>query len=150
MPQKILITISEGLIGKIIAPALIEDGHRLVLLDKKAKNPVNLLTDNLNRYFKNVETVIHLAANSFWINRQEEGENVMMTFNVLRNSAENNVKRIVYASSINVYDYSTLYLEGKKIDESTPIVPHSKSNWKERKESVFHYSMSKIISEELI
>ena len=69
MPQKILITGSEGLIGKIIASALVEDGHDLVLLDKKSKHPVNLLTDKLDNYFKGVETVIHLAANSFWINR---------------------------------------------------------------------------------
>ena len=89
MSQRILITGSEGLIGRIITPELKKDGHELILLDKKSENPGNLLKDDITNYFKDIETVIHLAANSFWINSHEEGENIMMTFNVLNNSVKN-------------------------------------------------------------
>ena len=150
MPQKILVTGSEGLVGKIITPMLKEEGHELVLLDKRAEKPVNLLYDELDSYFSSVETAVHLAANTFWINQQKAVENVIMTWNILENSTKAKIKRIVYASSINVYDYSTLYLEGKKIDEKMPTMPHGKSDWKERKESVFHYSVSKMACEDLM
>lgn len=150
MPQRILVTGSEGIVGKIIVPALQKEGNELILLDKKSENPVNLLDDYILNYFNGIETVVHLAGNTFWIDKQKAGENVMMTFNVLEASRKANVQRIVYASSINVYDYSTLYLQGKNINAETPLSPHKKSEWKERKESVFYYSMSKITCEDLI
>ena len=149
MPQRILVTGSEGLIGKIIVPALKEEGNDLILLDKKAQKPVDLLHDEIESYFSGIETVVHLAGNTFWIDRQKAGENVIMTYRVLEASRILDVKRLVYASSINVHDYSRLYLKGGKIDKNTPIIPHAKSDWEERKESVFHYSMSKIMSEDL-
>ena len=150
MPQKILVTGSEGLIGRILVPELKKDGHELVLLDKKSENPVDLLNDDILNYFNGVDTVIHLAVNGFWINHKQAQENIDMTGNVLESAKNSGVERIVYASSINVYDYSTIYLDGKKINEETPLSPHAKSDWKERKESVIHYSQSKIYNEALV
>lgn len=148
--MKILITGAEGVVGRVIIPALEKEGHELILLDKSSKNPVNLLKDNLAPYFKGVETTIHLAVNGFWIDEKAAQDNVAMTWNVLEASRKAGVERIVYTSSINVYDYSRLYLEGEKIDSSTPLIPHAKSDWKERKESVFNYSASKILCEDLV
>ncbi len=150
MSQKILITGSEGLVGKILVPELKKDGHELILLDKKSENPIDLLKDDILNYFNGVETVIHLAVNGFWINHEQAQENIDMTENVLEVAKNSDVDRIVYTSSINVYDYSTLYLDGKKINEYTPLSPHAKSNWGEKNESVVHYSKSKIICEALV
>ena len=149
--QKILITGSEGLIGKIIIPALKKEGHNLILLDKKGKNPVDLLKDKIKPYFEGVETVIHLAIEGgLWDNKKKTLKNVEMLWNVLEACKKVNVKRIVNASSINVYNYSGLYLEKKKINSSTPLCPHAKENWKERKQISFYYSTSKILGENLV
>lgn len=151
MKQKILITGSEGLIGKILTKSLEKEGHKLVLLDKNSQKPVDLLNNNINPYFKNVDTVIHLAVNGFWIDEQKAEENVRMTGNVLDNCSRENVKRIIYTSSINVYNYSDLYLKGGKIDSSTPIIPHAKKDWKKSEgKSSFNYSLSKILCEDLV
>ena len=62
LKQKILITGSEGLIGTLLQKDLMNDDHDIILLDKKAKTPIDLLKDNIEKYFSNVDTVIHLAA----------------------------------------------------------------------------------------
>ena len=149
--QKILITGAEGLIGKIIIPALKKEGHSLILLDKKAKNPFDLLKDNIDSYFKGGDTVIHLAIEGgLWDNKEKTLKNVEMLWNVLEACNKANVKRIVNASSINVYNYSGLYLKKKKINSFTPLCPHAKENWKERNQTSFYYSTSKILGENLV
>ena len=147
--MKILITGSEGMIGKLLVKAL-KDENELCLIDKNSKNSVDLLKDNIKKYFNGIETVIHLAANSNpRQNKKSSEENVMITWNVLEACKNARVKRVVYASTVNVYDVESLYKSKKIITSSTPICPHTKTDWKAGKGGIF-YSISKILCEDLI
>ena len=147
--KKILITGSEGLLGKLTVGALKGDGHELILLDKIGENPVDLLKDEIDNYFSNIDTVIHFAANTRpWITDEEAKENIDITYNVLKACRKNQVNRIVYASSINVYDMNNLYGRDK-ITSETPIHPNTKVDWKAQKGGL-HYPISKITCEVIV
>jgi nucleoside-diphosphate-sugar epimerase len=146
--MRILITGSEGLLGKLSREALKE--NELVLIDKNARNSVNLLKEDINRNFIGVEIVIHLAANSNpRQDRKFAEENILMTWNVLEACKDAGVKRMVYSSSINVYDVEDIYNTNKKIEPTTPVSPHRKTQWVSGKGGVF-YPLSKILCENLI
>jgi len=147
--RKILITGSKGLLGKLTTEELKKEGYDLVLLDKKGENPVDLLKDNIEEYFSNVDTVIHFAAHPRpWINSEEAKENIDLTYNVLEACRKNKIQRIIYASSINVYDMNNLY-GIEKINNSTPLHPNTKVDWKEQKGGLF-YPISKITCEAMV
>ncbi len=145
MRKKILITGSEGLLGGLVKKTL-QGQHTLILLDKK------LNTDLLNKIeadFSGVDTAIHLAANSKpWISSEEARENIDMTYNVLEAVRKNDAKRVVFSSSLYVYNFAGIFFEGGRITTKTP---RSFIDPRERKApKFFYYKLSKIISENLI
>ena len=146
-PRRILITGSEGTIGKVVKKSLKDEGYNLVLLDKEAENPVDLLTDNLTPYFEGVDNVFHLAAHaSQFINQEKARENLDMVWRVLEASKNTGVNRIVNASSINVHDYNIMYLRGEKLTEETPIRMNTKVIWTAGEAKPF-YAYAKIFGE---
>jgi len=148
--MRILITGSEGVVGNVVVKTLEKDNHDLVLLDKRAEESVDLLKDRLEDYFKDIETVLHFAAYPrAWISKEQAHENFSMTWNVLEVCKKADVKRFIYASSLNVYDFEKIYLEGKRIDSSTPLFPHTKNNWSGGQKGGKFYGISKILSEKL-
>lgn len=150
-PQKILITGSEGLIGKLLRDSLREDKHEFVLIDKKTGT--DILTSDFSNYFKEVESVIHLAGCAGPnISQREMEENILMTVRVAHAAADNNITRIVYSSSIHVYDFSNRYFKHENIDTSTPLKVHSNPEYykDDSEKKVANYSLSKILSEKIL
>ncbi len=143
--MKILITDSEGTVGQVVKKALLE--HELILIDKKLG--IDILKDDLSGYFKGANLAIHLAANPQpYIDFEKAEENVLMMWNVLNASVSGEVKRIIFSSSIHVYDFDNLYREGKKITKDTPLKPNVKE-WKDGTGRGM-YSISKIMCENLL
>lgn len=122
--SSILITGSEGVIGKIISEEL-KKYHNLVLIDQK--KGIDILRDYIKPYFSKSEILIHLAANPAPnINQKEAEKNIEISKWVIEacDSAPN-LAKIVNASSINVYPYFRIYLLGKKITKETPLSANS-------------------------
>ena len=118
--SKILITGSEGVLGKIITPEL-GKYHNLILLDKNTG--INILATDIKPYFRNIETLIHLAANPAPnINWEEAEKNIELSRRVIKACySSRNLTKIINASSINVYSYFKIYNFGKKITKETPL-----------------------------
>ncbi|MBS3093283.1 NAD-dependent epimerase/dehydratase family protein [Candidatus Pacearchaeota archaeon] len=153
--QKILITGSEGLIGTLLQENLRSESHTIYRCDKKFSYPFDLLTDNFSDYFKDfeVDTVIHLAGYAGpKISREEMNENTEITARVAYTARKNNVKRIIFSSSIHVYDFSNMYERKEKINPETPVKVHSNPDYykDDAERKVSNYSKSKITSEVIL
>ncbi len=114
--KNILITGGAGFIGSHLVDKLIEK-NKLVVLDnfKSGKvefiqqyiqNPnfefhnVDLLTDDIERYFKNIDEVWHLAANpdvraALKDTKIDIEQNILVTYNVLEAMRKNDVRSII-------------------------------------------------------
>ena len=121
--MKILLTGSEGLIGKLIYEGLRKQ-YEIVGLDKKTG--VDILSSDLERYFLGADALIHLAANpSTQIDEQEAAKNVEIARRVIDACDKtNSLKTIINASSINVYDIMNLFNNGQKITSDTRLNPN--------------------------
>ncbi len=143
--MKILITGSEGTVGQVVKKALAD--NELTLIDKKLGG--DILKGDTSRYFKDKDLVIHLAANPQpWIGAEKAKENVLLMWNVLNSCVLNKVDRIIFSSSIHVYDFDNLYSGGKRITEDTPLKPNMKA-WTQGSGRGL-YSISKIMCENLL
>ncbi|MBI2672831.1 NAD-dependent epimerase/dehydratase family protein [Candidatus Woesearchaeota archaeon] len=128
LDNRILITGSRGTIGSIIAKHLKENGYQFITeLDKdNPENPVDLLKDDITHYFKNIDSVIHLAANSNpFIKKEEADKNVEIAKKVIGACKDSGIKRIINASSINVYPYASLFKKGEKLTNQTSFSPNT-------------------------
>ncbi|MBI2449022.1 NAD-dependent epimerase/dehydratase family protein [Candidatus Pacearchaeota archaeon] len=120
LDNKILITGSSGIIGGIITEYLKKDGYIVTELDiKNQDNNVDILLYDIFPYFYNVNTVIHLAANpNPFIGKIEADKNIEITKRVIDAcQGSRTVRRIINASSINVYPYRTI----DRITKETPL-----------------------------
>ena len=107
--NNILITGSSGLIGQILLQNL-PSKYTLSGIDLKTSSDsrtsvANLLNINeINHYYTNIDTVIDLAGisnlNADW--NQIYHNNIPVTYNSFEVAKQNNVKRIIYASSNHV------------------------------------------------
>ncbi|MCS7201047.1 MAG: SDR family NAD(P)-dependent oxidoreductase [Patescibacteria group bacterium] len=119
MVKKIIITGSSGTIGTRLSQKLLEKGYEIIGVDWK-KNRWDKDVENrtihldlrnrklvLEKLPKNVDFLIHLAANARVYNLVLEPslafDNIMTTFNILEFARLNNVKKIIFASSREVY-----------------------------------------------
>ncbi|MCC3145672.1 SDR family oxidoreductase [Halanaerobium sp. Z-7514] len=138
--MKILVTGGAGFIGSNIVDRLIELEHKVVVIDnfltghKEFINPkakfynIDLRDEKVNQIIKeeNITHIIHQAAQidvqlSLKDPAFDADNNIKGTINLLEVAAENDVKKIVYASSAAVYGEP----EYLPIDESHPIKPMS-------------------------
>ena len=126
--MKILITGSEGRIGRILTKELSKQ-HELILLDKNhPSNPVDILTDNITDYFPDINALVHLAANpNPFINEEEAEKNIEIAKRV-KEACKQSIflERIINASSINVYPYLDLYEAGEILTRTTPLSPNTR------------------------
>ena len=149
--KKILITGSSGLIGSVIIKNLGNKYEFSGLDIKPNKDYPELKTliinsnnlDSILPAFKNIDTVIHLAAN---VSEATEWDlvlnnNIILTRNIYEASKTNNIKKVIFASSNHAvgnfekdFPYKKI-VKGKyneidinniiKIDSSVPIRPDS-------------------------
>jgi UDP-glucose 4-epimerase len=139
----VLITGGLGFIGSNLANALYEDNEVMILDDMSSGRIENVreLMDNesieliegsisdlelLNRVLEGVDYVFHLAAipsvmESISSPQMTNSVNLTGTMNVLLASKDNNVKKVVYASSAAVYGDTDLV----PLTESVPTRPES-------------------------
>jgi len=87
-------------------------GRKFFLNKMNTKNfkfyRVNLLTDNLDKYFKNVQTVFHLAANAdvrYGLKHRDKDikQNIIVTHRILEQLYKNNIKKFIFSSTGSVY-----------------------------------------------
>ena len=136
--MKIFITGGNGLIGKKVVNILDRAGHKIFSFDKikKLKNTNNvtyfkgdiLKEKDLNKIFKNnkFDIVVHLAAN-LGVKKTEINSydclnvNIQGTKNILKACVKNKIKKIIFASSSEVYGNGNK----KPIVEGSELMPKS-------------------------
>jgi UDP-glucose 4-epimerase len=116
--KKVLVTGSSGFIGSHVADALEENGYKVKLFDAipskyKTKTQTEYIGDILNRddiekAMKNCDCIFHLAAQADIGSSSQDPtktiqNNIIGTQNILESARINNVKRIMFASTIYVY-----------------------------------------------
>jgi len=119
--KKILVTGSSGTIGTRLCEKLLEENYEIVGVDLKPNkwndkiNELTIIGDLRNKQTfenlpKNVDLVIHLAANARVYNLIVEPslarDNFEILFNTLEFCRKKNIKRFVFASSREVYGNS--------------------------------------------
>ena len=128
--MKILVTGGGGFIGSHLCDKLVKDGHSVTVIDnfcvgrksnlKNIKNKITIYKkdirnyDSIKKLFQKIDTVFHLAALADIVPSIENPDdyystNVTGTYNVLKLSSENNVKRFIYTASSSCYGIPNRY-----------------------------------------
>ncbi len=157
MTEKIMVTGGAGFIGSNLAKRLIDDKKEIRILDNLSSGSLQNLLDlgvtqkvekvdfmdyeATKKALKGVDTVYHLAAdigNVVYLHGSNAKElaamqyNLILDTNVLRACVENNVKCVIYASSVSVYSYKQ-QLTGaavfKEEDADTNVDPEGGYGW---------------------
>lgn len=150
-----IITGGAGFIGSHLAEALVNNGHKVIILDnfatgskknlKKIINKIQIIKKDIRNFnsikklFYKVDNVFHLAALADIVPSIENPEdyfttNVSGTFNVLKASVENKVKRFIYSASSSCYGIPKKY--------PTPEI--------EEISTKYPYALTKRLGEELV
>ena len=165
--MKILITGGAGFIGKYLVKYLLEKGENVSILDnfsnsdKKStilfeKNGVKIFEgditnfDDVSKATKDQEIVIHLAAK---ISVLESIKNPAETFrinvngtkNLLAICKNNNIKKVIIASSAAVYGEGEKGIKLKEETKKKPISPYGESKMKMEEEIKKNNEMNCII-----
>lgn len=151
--MKVLLTGNKGRIGSRVQMLLQDANHEIIEFDIADGFDIRN-QDNLNLKSQGCDVIIHLAA----IPHPQKGSieqyfriNVEGTFNVLQAAVQNNVKRVVYASSTGYYGLDSnikgvlrpLYLP---IDEKHPPATVHQQFYG----FLSAYNQSKVMSEQLL
>ena len=153
---KSVVTGGAGFIGSNLTNKLLDMGHKVIVLDnfvsgkrsnlsrhnKKNLKIVNIdisKSENLDKYFKKVDYVFHLAAlaeiiPSFKNPEKYFNNNVIGTLNVLNAAKKTKIKKMIYAASSSCYGAPKKFptSEKDKIDLKHP------------------YAVTKFVGEELV
>ncbi len=154
--MKILITGGMGFIGLHLVDYLLKKGNKIIVLDNFSNSNKNLIKkiqnknlriieghirkiDDIVNSMKNQEIVIHLAAK---ISVNESIENPNETFdvnvngtkNVLKACKQNNIKKLIVASSAAVYGEGDKKIKIKEEKKKNPISPYGESKMKMEEE----------------
>ena len=128
--MKILVTGGAGFIGSHLCEKLVLEGHSIKVIDNfsigrksnlnKIKNKIKIYNKDIRNYdlikklFKDIDVVFHLAALADIVPSIENPDeyystNVTGTYNVLKLSSENKVKRFIYTASSSCYGIPNQY-----------------------------------------
>jgi len=157
--MKSLVTGGAGFIGSNLVDELIKRGHFVVVLDNfstgrrsnlkhhKKKNikivNIDISKKNLDKYFKGVDYVFHLAALADIVPSIEKPDiyyqaNVFGTFNAVQSSIKSKVKKFIYAASASCYGFPKKFPTSEKENIKTEY-PYSFSKW-QGEELVMHWA----------
>lgn len=105
--MKIAITGGSGFIGTRLIKELERDGHECVIIDIADKAPVNILhQEKMNEAMAGCEAIYHLAAahrDDIFPRSEYYEVNSHGTKNVIKAAKENNIKQIIFTSTVAVY-----------------------------------------------
>ncbi|MGA1197408.1 MAG: NAD-dependent epimerase/dehydratase family protein [Candidatus Latescibacterota bacterium] len=131
--MNVLVTGSSGRIGHYAVQNLQDAGHRVLGVDIVSGQKTGLVVDltKSGEIYQalaraNAEAVVHMGA---WANpgvvpdTRTYGENVQGTFNLFQACAELGIKRVISASSAQVYGFAGAPPEFVRVDESHPTRP---------------------------
>lgn len=123
--RKVLVTGSSGMIGTRLCEKLIENQYNIIGVDWKdnrwnksidsltIKIDLRDLNKVLERAPRDIDLIIHLAANArvhnLVIDPSQALDNILLTFNILEFMRLYNVKRVIFASSREVYGNSSYH-----------------------------------------
>ena len=142
--SRCLVTGAAGFIGSHLVDRLVYEGHDVIAIDNEsaesnkrfywnagAENHVVDITDyiQIKDLFKDVEFVFHLASDariqaSFENPEKSIDVNCIGTLNVLNASANENISRVIFASTSSAYG-NTPYLPNKETDKNDCLTPYS-------------------------
>ncbi len=110
MGQQIVITGAAGTVAQTVAAAL-EGRHRLTLIDQRGQSDREMIRVNLSDFaalldrMPEADTVIHLGANPDEAEWQDIlTNNFIATYNLFEVARRKGVKRIVFPSTVMIYD----------------------------------------------
>ena len=153
--MKSIVTGGAGFIGSHLCERLVSLGHNVILIDnflvgKKSninqiKGKIKIVNKDIRNFksiknlFKNVDNVFHLAALADIVPSIENPDdyfstNVQGTYNVLKASVDNKVKRFIYSASSSCYGIPKRY----PTPENEKIMPE------------YPYALTKRMGEELV
>jgi nucleoside-diphosphate-sugar epimerase len=152
--MRVLITGSNGFVGKALTEYLVGMGMEIVAIDRnidflsnKKINFYNInitLDSDFSVPLKNVDVVIHLAARAHFISEKNESyysqyraENYYPSINLLNQAIRSGVKRFIYFSSIGVNGIQTLDKPFSESDLPSPGTPYTLSKY-ETEQSIIH------------
>jgi len=143
--SKFLVTGGAGFIGSNIVERLVKEGLEVVVLDDLSSGKLENLKSvedkitfvkgdirnekDLDKALKGIDFVLHQAAlrsvpKSMLYPLEYNDVNVNGTLRLLKKAKENNVKRVVFASSSSIYGDRDKFPE-KEDDEVNPISPYA-------------------------
>jgi len=153
--MKSIVTGGAGFIGSHLCEKLSSLGHEVIVIDnfsigkknnlKNIKKKIKIYKKDIRNYdsiknlFKNVDNVFHLAALADIVPSIERPDeyfttNVDGTYNVLKASIKNDIKRFIYSASSSCYGIPKIY----PTNEKSQIMPQ------------YPYALTKRIGEELV
>ena len=134
--MRVLVTGGSGRIGRYVVQELVEAGHHVTSIDlfPDSDSPCRTLRVDVTEAGEvyqalvsaRAEAVIHLAA---WANigmvpdTRTYGDNVQGTFNIFQACADLGIKRIIFASSAQVYGLARAPPVYVPLDEDHPLRP---------------------------
>src|SRR5215467_3599749 len=147
------ITGATGFVGSHVARALAQQGADLRLLVRSSSNKKNLEDlnadlvtgdlrhpDSLEKAIAQCDVVFHVAADyRLWVRdpREMYRSNVEGTRAILEAARKNNVRRVVYTSSVATIGFRT---DGQPANEDSPV---------SLSEMIGHYKRSKFMAEQV-
>jgi UDP-glucose 4-epimerase len=135
--MRVLITGAGGNLGRVLAPALAEQGHEPVLVDYRSiDTPYEFVQGDVrDREFiknvtRNVDAIVHGAAlHGIHLSKYTSEEfwdlNVTGTHNIYQAAVENQISKVIFCSTMGVYSESIKLSKGAytSVDEDLALLP---------------------------
>ena len=158
--MKVLVTGGAGFIGSNLVDKLVQKGQKVIVLDNfstgqrsnlsrhNKKNVKIIKVDisgnkSLDKYFKNIDYVFHLAGLADIVPSIENPSkyfksNVVGTFNVIQAAKKAKIKKFIYAASASCYGMPNKFPinEDAKIN---PMYPYALTKW-QAEELIMHWA----------